>query len=156
MKSSGVEGADFTANEIADSYARPAVADLARPNPFAGTKPVRGDGLVNLSTGLRYYNSWAQGAGSVAASVVDLGKFMEAVVKGRIEVLQEQARQFAGAKQKQGSKFDWNGGSWGIQATILYEPSRDLTVIVLTNASNAGPSSHQLALDLLKAAQKEN
>ena len=153
MKSSGVEGADLARNEIADSYARPTAGESARPNPFAGRKPVRADGLVNLSAGLKYYNGWAQGAGAAAAPVEDLAKFMDAIVTGRIEVLKEQTAEFARAKQKEGKNFDWNGGSWGIQASILYEPARDLTVIVLTNASNAGPTSHELALDLMKAAR---
>jgi D-alanyl-D-alanine carboxypeptidase len=152
MKSTGVEGADFTTSEIAHSYARPTATDLARANPFAGRTPVRADGLVNLSAGLRSYNAWAQGAGAVAAPVDDLAKFMDAVVTGSLQVLSDQAAQFARAKQKQGSKFDWNGGSWGIQTTILYEPSRDTTVIVLLNASNAGPGSRELALELLQAA----
>ena len=153
MKSTGVEGADFTTHEIADSYARPTTSDLARPNPFSRRKPIRSDGLVNLSAGLRYYNAWAQGAGSVAAPVDDLAKFMDAVVTGRIEVLNDQAAEFVRVKSK-GSKFDWNGGSWGIQATVLYEPSREITVIVLLNASNAGSTSHDIALDLLQAARR--
>lgn len=156
MKTTGVEGADFTAKEIADCYARPTVSDLTRPSPFPGRKAVRADGLVNLSANLQYYNAWAQSAGAVAAPAGDLAKFMDAVVAGRIEVLRDQAGQFARSKQKEGNKFDWNGGSWGIQATVLYEPARDLTVIVLLNASNAGMASHEIALDLLSAARKEN
>jgi hypothetical protein len=81
---------------------------------------------------------------------------MAAVVTGRIEVLHDQTAEFARAQQKQRRKFDWNGGSWGIQATILYEPSHDVTVIVLQNASNAGPTSHDVALDLLQAAENAN
>lgn len=155
MRSTGVEGADFTTKEIADSYARSTLADRARSSPFLGRKPARPDGLVNLSDRLEYYNAWAQGAGAVASTADDLAKFMDAVTTGRIAVLNDQRAQFAEAKEKEGSKFDWNGGSWGIQATILYQPSRDITVIVLSNASNAGPDTHQLALDLLKLARED-
>jgi D-alanyl-D-alanine carboxypeptidase len=154
MKATGVEGADFTTREIAASYARPSIADRARPSPFSGQTPVRPDGLVNLSAGLDYYNAWAQGAGAVASTADDLAKFMDAVTTGRIEVLTDQAAQFARSRQKQDGLFDWNGGSWGIQATILYQPSRDITVTVLLNDSNAGPTSHDLARGLLQAARQ--
>ena len=154
MSSAGVEGADFGASEIADSYARPSGGDLRNASPFAGRKPVRSDGLVNLSAGLDHYNAWARAAGAVAANVEDLAKFMDAVAAGRFMVLRDQAAEFARSKLKPNSYFDWNGGSWGIQATILFEPFRDLTVIVLSNASNTGPSSHDIAKRLLAAARE--
>ena len=156
MKSAGTEGADLKASDIADSYGRPAAADSLRSSPFAGRKPVRADGLMNLSAGLDYYNAWAQAAGAVAAPVEDVARFMTAVEAGKIQVLKDQEAQFATSKAKRGDDFDWNGGSWGIQATILFEPSRDITVIVLTNASNAGPGSHDIALSLLTAARQSN
>jgi hypothetical protein len=68
--------------------------------------------------------------------------------------LRDQAAEFARLKQTPNKYFDWNGGSWGIQATILFEPSRDLTVIVLTNASNSGPGSHDIAKSLLAVARE--
>jgi CubicO group peptidase (beta-lactamase class C family) len=153
MKSAGVEGADFGAREIADSYARPARFE-AQASPFTGRKAVRSDGLVNLSAGLDHYNAWARAAGAVAANIEDLAKFMEAVEQGRFTVLRDQAAEFARLKQMPNKYFDWNGGSWGIQATILFEPSRDLTVIVLTNASNSGPGSHDIAKNLLATARE--
>lgn len=155
MKSAGVEGADFDAAQIADSYARPEIDAFSHPTPFAGRKEVRPDGLVNLSAGLKYYNAWARAAGAVAVSVTDLAKFMDAVESGRLTVLNDQDAEFKRSKQKQNSYFDWNGGSWGIQATILFEPYRELTVIVLTNASNAGKGSHDIAKDLLALARSE-
>jgi D-alanyl-D-alanine carboxypeptidase len=154
MKSAGVEGVDFGASGITDSYARPARNDLSQPSPFAGRKAVRSDGLINLSAGLDHYNAWARAAGAVACNVEDLAKFMEAVEQGRYTVLRDQAAEFARLKQKPDKYFDWNGGSWGIQATILFEPFRDLTVIVLTNASNSGPGSHDIAINLLAAARE--
>ena len=152
MKSAGVEGADFGAGEIADSYARPARFE-AQASPFSGRKAIRSDGLVNLSAGLDHYNAWARAAGAVAANIEDLAKFMEAVEQGRFTVLRDQAAEFAQAKAKPNAHFDWNGGSWGIQATVLFEPFRDLTVIVLTNASHSGPGSHDIAKSLLTAAR---
>ena len=154
MKSAGVEGADFGAGEIVDSYARPSGNDLANPSPFAGRKAVRSDGLVNLSAGLDHYNAWARAAGAVAANIEDLAKFMEAVEQGRFTVLRDQAAEFARARAKPNKHFDWNGGSWGVQATVLFEPSRDLTIIVLTNASNSGPGSHGIAKNLLATARE--
>jgi hypothetical protein len=115
---------------------------------------VRPDGLVNLSAGLDHYNAWARAAGAVAANVEDLAKFMDAVGDGRFTVLRNQAAEFARLKEMPNKYFDWNGGSWGIQATILFEPSRDLTIIVLTNASNSGPGSHDIAKNLLAAARE--
>jgi D-alanyl-D-alanine carboxypeptidase len=154
MKSAGVEGIDFGAPQIADSYARPARSDLAQPSPFSGRNAVRPDGLINLSAGLDHYSGWARAAGAVACNVEDLAKFMEAVSQGRFTVLRDQAAEFAQARQKPNKHFDWNGGSWGIQATVLFEPFRDLTVIVLSNASNSGPGSHDIAESLLAAARE--
>ena len=153
MNSAGVEGVDFRASEIADSYARPARFE-AQSSPFSGRKPARSDGLVNVSAGLDHYNAWARAAGAVAANIEDLAKFMEAVQKGRYTVLRDQAAEFARLKQKPDKYFDWNGGSWGIQATVLFEPFRELTVIVLTNASNSGPGSHDIAKNLLAVARE--
>ena len=153
MTSAGVEGADLGTDSIASSYARPDVGDRAGPSPFAGRKAVRKDGLVNLSAGLAQYNGWARGAGAVAVSVQDLARFMDAVKAGRVTVLADQTKEFARAKLKT-SFFDWNGGSWGIQATILFEPFRDITIIVLTNSSNTGRSSHDIARDLLNTARE--
>ncbi len=85
--------------------------------------------------------------------MLDLAKFMEGVRSGRVTVHADQSSQFADAKRTEGRYFDWNGGSWGIQATILFEPFRDITIIVLTNGSNVGPASHDVALDLLKLAR---
>ena len=153
METAGMEGADLTSEEIADSYARPSASDLAARSPFTGRKAVRPDGLVNLSAGLEHYNAWARGAGAVAASAEDLAKFMDAVEAGRFAVTTDQEAEFARSKSKPGNHFDWNGGSRGIQTTILYEPGRDLTVIVLSNASNTGTSSHEIAKQLLTAAR---
>ncbi len=153
MHSAGVEGLDFGADSIVSSYARADAGDRRRPSPFTGRNEVRADGLVNLSAGLKQYNGWARGAGAVALSVRDLAKFMGAVRAGRVTVLADQDNQIAGSKLKRGKVFDWNGGSWGIQATVLFEPSRDITVIVLTNGSNVGVSSHGIAGDLLTAAR---
>ena len=78
---------------------------------------------------------------------------MAAVTTGRFAVMTKQATQFAQARLKPEATFNWNGGSRGIQTTIVYEPGRELTVIVLTNASNAGTSSHDLARQILTAAR---
>lgn len=153
MTSAGVEGSDLPADSIVPSYAKPDRGDRAGPSPFTGRKAVRADGLVNLSAGLAQYNGWARGAGAVAASVRDLARFMDAVETGRVTVIADQDEEFARTKAKPDSYFDWNGGSWGIQATILYEPNRDITVIVLANGSNVGPTSHDIARDLLSAAR---
>jgi D-alanyl-D-alanine carboxypeptidase len=156
MNATGVEGTDFTTNEIADSYARPSLSDSVRPSPFAGRKRIRADGLTNLSAGLRYYNAWAQSAGAAAAPVTDLERFMDAVIAGRVEVLSDQRAQFERSKSNPDRRFSWNGGSWGVQASILCEPASDITTIVLLNASNAGGTSHEIALDLLKAARRRD
>ena len=100
MRLTGLEGGNLTTAEIADSYARPAPGDSFRPSPFAGRSRVRADGLVNLSSGLRYYNAWAQGAGAVAAPAGDLAKFMDAVSTGRVEVLHDQARPICSIEAK--------------------------------------------------------
>jgi len=153
VTSAGVEGADFGTDQIADSYARQQSGDATRSSPFGGRKPVRADGLVNLSKGLAHYNAWARGAGAVALNVKDMARFMDGVEEGRLTVLKEQAAEFARLKAKPAKYFDWNGGSRGIQATILFEPHADITVIVLSNASNAGPGSHDTAKQLLTAAR---
>jgi CubicO group peptidase (beta-lactamase class C family) len=153
MKSAGVEGVDFGASDIADSYARPERSDLAQPSPFTGRKATRPDGLVNLSAGLNHYNAWARAAGAVAMNIEDLAKFMEAVEQGRYTVLRDQAGEFERARKKPKSSFSWNGGSWGVQASIVFEPASDVTVIVLTNSSNPGPGSHDIAKSLLAAAR---
>lgn len=156
MKTAGVEGADFAAEQIADSYARPAIEDAVGPSPFRNRKRIRDDGLVNLNKGLTYYNAWAQGAGAVAVSEQDLAKFVEAVEAGRFTALKDQEMQFAQAKQKPNSRFEWNRGSRGIQATIVFAPHDEATVIVLNNASNSGPSSNNTARLLLAASSKRS
>ncbi len=156
MNKAGVEGIDLQRSDIADSYARPERSEWGAPSPFADRKEIRPDGLVNLSAGLDHYNAWARAAGAVAANAEDLGQFMDAVTTGRFSVMTNQQAQFAAATLRRGAMFDWNGGSRGIQTTILYEPHRNLTVVVLTNASNAGPSSHDLARQLLTVARGDN
>ncbi|MBA2242897.1 MAG: serine hydrolase [Chthoniobacterales bacterium] len=156
MNKAGVEGIDLQRSDIADSYARPERSEWGAPSPFADRKEIRPDGLVNLSAGLDHYNAWARAAGAVAANAEDLGQFMDAVTTGRFSVMTNQQAQFAAATLRPGAMFDWNGGSRGIQTTILYEPHRNLTVVVLTNASNAGPSSHDLARQLLTVARGDN
>ncbi|MBA3521352.1 MAG: beta-lactamase family protein [Gemmatimonadales bacterium] len=153
MTSAGVEGADFGADSIVSSYARADAGDRPGPSPFAGREAVRADGLMNLSAGLTQYNGWARGAGAVAMSVQDLAKFMDAVRAGRVTVLADQQQEFARSKLKPDGYLGWNGGSWGIQASILFEPHRDITVIVLANGTNVGPSSQDIARDLLNAAR---
>ena len=154
MVSAGVEGGDLTAKMIVDSYARPSAADRAWPSPFGQRPPVRDDGLVNLSRGLDYYNAWAGAAGSVAASTGDVARLMAAVEAGERIVLDDQERLFTEARSRADATFSWNGGSWGIQASIIHEPHRDITVIVLTNASNAGADGYDIARQLLLAARK--
>jgi D-alanyl-D-alanine carboxypeptidase len=153
MRFTGVEGADFGADQIANSYARPDSGDAVRRSPFAGRNKVRSDGLINLSKGLAHYNAWARGAGAIASNVQDLAKFMDALTTGRITVLKDQEAEFARSKAKPAAYFDWNGGARGIQATILFAPREETTVIVLSNASNAGPGSHDTAKQLLTAAR---
>lgn len=155
MTRTGLEGADFGADAIVDSYARPTSSDLISPSPFRGRGPVRPDGLVNLSSGLQHYNAWAGAGGAAASTVSDLARFMAAVRAGTLIVLRDQRRQFAEAKARPAASFSWNGGSWGIQSTIIYEPHGEIVVIVLGNASNVNVSVHAVAKELLAAAQTE-
>ena len=151
MKHSGVEGYDLKASDIADSYGRPMGVNSA--NAFAKRPVVRADGLVNLSSGLAHYNSWARGAGAVASTAADLARFMRAVTSNRLIVLHDQAQQFANAKQRATASFNWNGGSAGIQASIFYAPAGDITVIVLTNATGVPAESITIGRELLQAAR---
>jgi CubicO group peptidase (beta-lactamase class C family) len=153
MTTAGVEGVDFTTQQIADSYGIPDPTDT-RLSPFAGRKKVRADGLIDLSRGHTYYNAWARGAGAVAASVKDLAKFMDEVDAGRLTVVKSQAAEYRRLRTVRNGKLNWNGGSWGIQASIFSVPARDITVIVLTNASNVGPSSGDIGQQLIAAAVK--
>lgn len=154
MTKAGIEGSDLTSADIADSYARPTAADAARPSPFGTRTSVRSDGLVNLSAGLRYYNAWAGAGGAVAGTVEDLVAFMRGVRGGSVTVLRNQEAEFDAARAKPNAFFSWNGGSWGIQSSIMYEPGRDITVIVLTNATNVGAGSHDIARRLLELARR--
>jgi len=153
MNMTGVEGAGLGTANIADSYARPD-GTPTRVSPFWGRKPVRSDGLIDLSRGLTYMNAWARGAGAVASTASDLAKFMQAVESGRLTVIYDQAGEFARAKARPKASFSWNGGSPGIQASIIYAPARDTTVIVLTNATNVGDGSLDIARRLLDEAGK--
>ena len=153
MTSSGVEGHDLEASDIIDSYARPGPTDAGDATPFRGRTTVRQDGLMNLSRGLAHYNAWPGAGGAVATNTSDLARFMAAIRSGRMLVLRDQGREFAEARAKPNATFGWNGGSWGIQGSIIYEPSREITVIVLTNASSAGPGSQEIAKELLVAAR---
>jgi len=152
MGSSGFEGYDLRAVDIADSYGRP--SDEERPlSAFSGRGAIRADGLVNLSRGLSYFNAWARGAGAVAATACDLSRFMRGVRDGRATVISGQANEFAAARGRPLASFSWNGGAQGIQASILYAPASDITVIVLINGSNAGQGSLDMARALLAAAR---
>jgi len=135
MTASGVEGDDLAGPHILPSYARPRPEDMRQASVFTGRSPVRDDGLVNLSAGLSCYNAWAQAAGAAASNVLDLGRFIAAVESGRVTVLHRQRERFAKASKTSGRTLSWNGGSWGIQTSILYEPQRSLWVIVLTTKS---------------------
>jgi hypothetical protein len=139
-----MEGADLKACDISDAYGRPDETDASHPSPFKDRHAIRADGLIDLGRGLTYYNAWAQAAGAVALNARDLEKFMDGVESGRLIVLHDQSGEFAKARPNPNSYFDWNGGSRGIQATILYEPAREITVTVITNASNAGDGSHDI------------
>ena len=150
MQLTGVEGYDVPADSIVDAYARPSAGGN---RAFVGREPVRADGLVNLSNGLQHYNAWAGAGGAVATTATDLARFMAAVREGRMIVLNDQEGEFRRARGRPNAHFSWNGGSWGIQASILYEPGRDITIIVLTNASIVGVGSHDLARELLAAAR---
>lgn len=149
MRRTGVEGARLRSIDIAPSYARldKRSSDVS---PFRHRRPVRGDGLINLSRGLVTMNSWARGAGAVASSASDLAKFMRAVEAGHLVVLKDQEGEFGRAKARQKATFNWNGGSAGIQASIIYAPARKTTVIVLTNGSNVGVGSLDVAKRLLE------
>ena len=153
MARTGVEGADLRSADIAESYAR---SDGRNPDvsPFRGRGPLRGDGLTNLSNGLATMNSWARGAGAVAATASDLAKFMAAVEAGHLIVLKDQAAEFARAKARPKALFNWNGGSPGIQASLIYAPARDATVIVLTNGTNVGEGSLEIAKRLLDTSDR--
>lgn len=154
MRTAGVEGEDLSAGDIVDSYARPSPADTMNPSPFGSRAAIRGDGLVNLSWGLKHYNAWAGAGGAVAASVEDLAAFMRGVRAGRVTVLRAQHREFATVRSRPDAFLSWSGGSWGIQSSILYEPGREITVIVLTNATGVGIGSHDVARRLLELARR--
>ena len=154
MRRAIVEGErDARTDSVVDSYARPTSADSSQPSPIRGRRRVRADGLLDLSSGLRFYNAWAGAAGAVAASVEDLDAFMIAVREQRRTVLRDQTRLFATAQPK--TSFSWNGGSWGIQTSILYAPSDDITVIVLGNATNVGVNTIDIAKRLLDEARHQ-
>ena len=149
MRRTGVEGAGLAAADIADSYARPDGA-IKRVSPFWGRRAVRADGLTNLSRGLVVMNTWARGAGAVASTAPDLARFMRAVEAGRLTVLKDQRAEFARAKARPQATLSWNGGSPGIQASIIHAPARDATVIVLTNGTNVAEGSLDIARRLLE------
>jgi D-alanyl-D-alanine carboxypeptidase len=151
MRRTGVEGADLRARDIADSYSRPD-GPVRAVSAFRGRRPVRPDGLTNLSRGLVTMNSWARGAGAVASTAGDLGRFMRAVEAGRLTVLKDQPAEFARVKARPKGFLNWNGGSPGIQASIIHAPARDTTIIVLTNSSNIGEGSLDIARRLLEAS----
>ncbi len=154
MSRTGVEGAGLEGVEIADSYAVPSEDDPAH-SPFDGRRPVRADGLTNLSGGLRTYNAWARAAGAVASTAPDLAKFMRAVRHGDLTIFRDQESEVAKARERPKARFDWNGGSWGIRATILYSPAHDAVVVVIENSSTPETDSHALALGLLRAATEK-
>lgn len=77
----------------------------------------------------------------------------EAVTDNRLTVLRDQARVFDEARKAGKGSFNWNGGSAGIQSSIFYAPAGDITAIVLTNGTNAGPGSVEIAKELLVAAR---
>jgi CubicO group peptidase (beta-lactamase class C family) len=153
MNRSVVEGYEVDADSITPSYAIPSPSDRDSPSPFGDRNPVRRDGLVNLSEGLKGYNAWAGAAGAVATTVDDLARFMDAVRANRRLVLHDQAAEFARVAARPDGFLAWNGGSWGIQSTILYQPGRDITVIVLANASNTGTDTPAIARKLLAVAR---
>ncbi len=155
MTSAGMEGVDLSVQDIADSYAIRSGDDQDGTSPFGSRAPARSDGLINVSHGRKYYNAWAQAAGAVALDAIDLAKFMSAVRSNRLQVLKGQPSEWAKAAQTP-KDYGWNGGSFGIQATILYAPNPDITVIVIEDSSNVGISSHELASQLLTAARLQN
>lgn len=79
---------------------------------------------------------------------------MKAVANNELEVISAQREEFARLATRADGSLSWNGGSWGIQASILYAPARDITVIVLSNASNAGEDTQTIARQLLAAARQ--
>jgi CubicO group peptidase (beta-lactamase class C family) len=139
-------------DSIVDSYAVASPDDLLRPSPMKGRQPVRPDGLLNLSKGLAYYNAWAGAAGAVAATVSDLDAFMQAVRDNRRTVLNDQRQVFLDAQPR--TSFSWNGGTFGIQTSILYAPVGDITVIVLGNGTNVNVSTMDLAKRYLEEARR--
>ena len=153
MTLSGVEGSTLRGSDIAPSYGRPD-GPIPPASPFAGRTPVRGDGLINLSAGLEYYNAWARGAGAVSSTACDLASFMRAVTDGRLIVLKNQARFFEGARTAGSGSYNWNGGSAGVQSSIFYAPAGEVVVIVLTNGTNSGPASLELGRSLFAAARR--
>ena len=152
MGHTGVEGHDLTARQIVDSYGRPP-ADDAAPSAYTRRPRARADGLLNLSRGLTYYNAWARGAGAASSTAQDLARFMRAVVQGRFTVIADQAATFAAARARPAASFSWNGGSAGVQSSILYAPNGEIVVIVLINGTNAGQGSLDIARALLAAAR---
>jgi D-alanyl-D-alanine carboxypeptidase len=153
MRRSATEGFDISSDSIVPSYAIPSSRDRGSPSPFGNRRAAREDGLVNLSDSLGSYNAWAGAAGAVATTVKDLARFMDAVRSNRRTVLSGQVAEFSRLARRPDGTLSWNGGSWGIQATILYEPGRDITVIVLSNASNAGLEAPAIARRLLAVAR---
>lgn len=154
MTRTGVEGQGLRGDRIAPSYGRPDTP-LPRFNAFGARRPVRPDGLVNLSNGLATYNAWARGAGAVASTACDLARFMAAVRADRLTVLEDQAKTFDDARKAGKGSFNWNGGSAGIQASIFYAPADRVTVIVITNGTNAGPASLDIGRELFAAARAD-
>ena len=154
MARTGVEGQGLRGAAIAPSYGRPD-STMEPFNAFGTRRPVRADGLINLSDGLVTYNAWARGAGAVASTACDLSRFMAAVRANRLIVLKDQAKTFADARTAGEGSFNWNGGSAGIQASIFYAPADAVTVIVITNGSNAGPGSLDLGRELFAAALED-
>jgi D-alanyl-D-alanine carboxypeptidase len=154
MKSAGIEGRDFDTEASADSYGRPGAGGVVGNLPFRGREPVRADGLVNLSGGLRYFNAWAGAGGAVVSSAEDLARFVDAILAGERVAIADQSAEFARARSRPGATFSWNGGSWGIQASAVVEPARDISIVVLTNGTNVGVGSYDLALRLLRETRE--
>jgi hypothetical protein len=68
-------------------------------------------------------------------------------------VLQDQQQTFAAAAARPLATFGWNGGAEGIQASIVYAPASDAIVVVLTNGTNVGDTSQDIARRLLEAVR---
>ena len=153
MRRTGVEGHDLRAGDSVDSYGRPP-DDLRAPSAFTARPQARADGLLNLSGGMRYYNAWARGAGAAASTAEDLARFMRAVLDGRYSVIADQMAAFADARARPAASFSWNGGTAGVQSSIFYAPHGDIVVIVLTNGTNTGEGSLDIARALLAAARR--